>query len=549
VKRKLLALVMGLGLVATACGSDNKDDAQPAQGAQGAQAGTTTIPQVATLRFANTTAEKNITPWTQGSGYPGYYMMTLVYDTLAWLDPDGKPQPWLAREYSADPTGLRWTVRLHDGVTFHDGRPLTSADVRFTVEYLTKNPRPRWVLTNIERVETPDPLTAIFVLKEPKASFVLNPLADMPIIPEHVWSTIEKPLEQTTQLPIGSGPYKLVEYVENQVHRFQANTSYFRGRPIVNEIVMPYIATTQAAFTAVQSGQADAVSASLTPELKAQFNQGGLKTVGGSGYRGWYLYMNTGRAPFDKAEFRQAMAAAVNTDDIVATALLGAGATGSPGFVHRSAPWSNPATRDGRLDLNRARSLLDGLGYRDTNNDGIREMGTTRLEFDLIVRNNDPVAVRAAELISQSVAQAGVKLNVAALDQTTAGNRTWPDYNIGQFKGDYTIALFSWAAAVQQDPDFLRQLFHSNTTLGTLNRAGYQNPQYDALADQQTKAVDEASRNRILAQMQDILAKDMPAYPLFYPDDIFPYKVSAFDRWVYYKGVGILNKAPLLAPK
>jgi len=475
--------------------------------------------------------------------------MTLVYDTLAWLDPDGKPQPWLAREYSADSTGLRWTVRLHEGVTFHDGRPLTSADVKFTVEYLQANPRPRWVLSNIERVETPDATTAIFVLKEPKASFVLNPLADLPIIPQHIWSSITAPADQTTQLPIGSGPYKLVEYAENQVHRFEANPNYFKGRPIVNEIVMPYIATTQAAFTAVQSGQADAVSASLTPELKAQFNTGGLKTAGGSGFRGWYLYMNNGRAPFDKPEFRQAMAAAVNNDDIVATALLGSGATGSPGFVHRSAPWSNPATRDSRLDLNRSRSLLDGLGYRDTNNDGVREAGSTKLEFELIVRNNDPVAVRAAELISQSVKQVGVQLNVTALDQASAGGRTWPDFNVGAFRGDYSIALFSWAAAVQQDPDFLRSMFHSNTALGTLNRAGYKNTQFDDLADQQTKAVDEATRNRLLGQMQDILAKDMPAYALFYPDDIFPYQVSTFDRWVYYKGTGILNKAPFLAPK
>jgi peptide/nickel transport system substrate-binding protein len=176
-------------------------------------------------------------------------------------------------------------------------------------------------------------------------------------------------------------------------------------------------------------------------------------------------------------------------------------------------------------------------------------MGGAPLEFELLVRNNDPVAVRAAEILSQSVARVGVRLNVTALDQTTAGNRTWPDFNIGQFRGDYSIALFSWAAAVQQDPDFLRSLFHSNPSVGTLNRSGYRNPQYDQLADQQTTAPDEASRNRILAQMQEILARDMPAYPLFYPDDIFPYRESAFDRWTYYKGVGILNKASLLAPR
>ncbi len=545
-----LALVMA-AVVLAACDGDDEPRTQGGQGAT-----STTVPSVQTLRFAVSTQERNITPFTQGTGYPGYYMMTLMYDTLLWIDPQGVPQPWLAREFQASEGGRRWTLRLADGVTWHDGRPLTSADVKFSFEYIRTSQRPRWLpnLRPVTSIETPDASTVVLTLNEPKASFALNPLADLPIIPQHVWSGIERPLDVTAELPggglpIGSGPYRLVEYKDGQVWRFQANPNYFKGRPIVNEIVMPYIGDRQAAFTALQGGQVDVTAASLTPELKSQFNQGGLKTAGGPGLRGWYVYMNTGRAPFDRKEVRQAVALAIDNADIVRTVLLGAGATGGPGFVHRSVAWSNPARRDLRPDQARARTLLDNAGIRDSNNDGVREFNGQPFEVPFLLRNDDAVAVRAAELIAQSLGRVGIRLNVTAVDQAAAGNQIWPDYQIGQFKGDYTIGFHSWAASVQQDPEFLRTLFHSDVAVGSLNRAGYKNPQYDALADQQSRTTDTAERNRVLGQMQDILAEDLPAIAVYFPEDIFPYRAGAFDGWVYYPGTGILNKATLIAPR
>ncbi len=546
-----LALVMASAILA-ACADD--DDGAQQQTGQGATS--TTAPSVATLRFAVSTNERNLTPFTTSTGYPGFYMSTLMYDTLLWIDPQGVPQPWLAREFQPSDGGRKWTLRLVEGVTWHDGRPLTSADVKFSFEYIRTSQRPRWLpnLRPITSIETPDNLTVVLNLNEPRASFTINPLADLPIIPQHVWSTIDRPLDVVTELPggglpIGSGPYRLVEYRDGQVWRFQANANYFKGRPIVNEIVMPFIADRQAAFTALQGGQVDVTAASLTPELKPQFNQGGLKTAGGTGLRGWYVYMNTARAPFDRKEVRQAVAAAIDPADIVRTVVLGAGATGSPGFVHRSVAWSNPARRDFRTDQARARTLLDNAGLRDTNNDGVREFNGQPVELPFVFRNDDAVAVRAAELIAQAVSRVGIKLNATPVDQGTASNQIWPDYQIGQFKGDYTIGFHSWAASVQQDPENMRTLFHSDVAVGTLNRAAYKNPAYDALADQQSRTTDTAERNRILGQMQDILAEDLPAIAVYFPDDIFPYRSGTFDRWTYYPGTGILNKASLIAPK
>lgn len=504
------------------------------------------------LRFATSTGEQNLTPWTQGSGYPGYYMMTLIYDTLLWTDPDGEPQPWLAEEVTVNDDGTEWTVTLRDGVAFHDGEALTSEDVAFTIEYLKAHPRPRFTppLEPITEVDTPDERTVVLTLSEPRASFARNPLADLPIIPEHVWSGIDDPDAVTEDLPIGSGPYRLTEYTQEQVWRFEANPDYFLGAPTVAEIVMPFVADEQAALTALQAGEVDAVTATLTPELVEQFQAAdGIEVIQAPGFRGFYLYINTARPPFDQVEARQALVASVDLNEIVDTVLLGSGTVGSPGFVHREAPWANPDTVDQEQDVEAARTLLDDLGLEDADDDGIREGADGQpLAFEVIVDSDDAIAVRAVELIAEAAAEIGLELSPLALDPQSAGSRIWPDEAVGQFEGDYTLGNHSWAGVVQTDFSFLRSLFHSDPTIGTLNRSAYDNADYDALADEMVRAVDDAEREDLLFQLQEILATDLPALPLYFPDDNVPYRPATFDDWTYYPGAGILNKAAFVSP-
>lgn len=504
-------------------------------------------PLVKLLRFATHADDKNLTPWTQGTGYPGYYMMTLVYDTLFWPDPKNQPQPWLVKSYDLSADGRRWTLRLHDGVKWHDGRPLTSEDVKFTFDYLTRYPRPRFTPTfrAIEQITTPDPLTVVIHLKEADASFLWRPLADLPIVPKHVWEGIDKPLDQTTQLPIGSGPYRLVELQPGQSYRFVANPDYFKGRPIVEELVMPVIAQPATTYQALRAGEIDAMSLNLGPELVPEFERaGGVKVLRGPDFRGWYLYFNTQRPPFDRREVRQAVAATVDVAALTDTLLLGLGVPGAPGFVHPAVPWANPALKH-RRDVHRARTLLEGAGIKDLNGDGVRELPDGRpFEFELLVASNQPLAIRAAELISGWAAEAGIKLKPVALEG--ASNRIWPDEQWGQFKGDYFLGIHSWASSVHLDPNFLRDMFHSDPAIGGFNRAAYKNPTYDALALEQARTTDPERRRQLLFRLQELLAEDVPMLPLYYPDGLHAYRPAAFDRWVYYDGVGILNKATFL---
>lgn len=540
--------VVALGVLSlltlAACADDG---AEEGSATNAASATTTSLPQLDTLRFAVSNDEGNLSPFVYGTGYPGYYMMTLIFDTLLWPNPDNEPQPWLATDVERSDDFLTWTITLASGVSFHDGEPLTSADVKFTYEYFQQHNRGIFTsaVQPITSIETPDDQTIVLTLSSPAVGFEDQPLAYVPILPEHIWSTIDAPDDYTEEFMVGSGPYRMAEYVREEVYRFEAYPDYFRGAPIVDEIVMPIFAGPQAAFTALQAGEVDAVGPTLTPELKAQFNQGDLVTKGGPGFRGWYLYMNTGRAPFDQVEFRQAIAAAVDSDDIVDTLLLEEGITGSPGWVHASAPWSNPATLEHTTDLDRANSLLDGLGFADSDGDGVRENAAgDDLSFDFLVRGDDPIAPRAAELISEDLAAVGIDLNVAASE--SAGQRIWGDEPVGQFSGDYFIALHSWAGTVQLSPSWLVNMFHSDPTRGTLNRAAYENPAYDELAEMSAVTPDPDELEPILYEMQEILADDVPSLPIYFADEIYPYRPSVFDRWVHHTGYGILNKTAFL---
>lgn len=546
---RLVSLLAAVMLAVTACPDADEPETQPTPEPSPMQTEEAAPETVDSLQFAVTFQEQNLTPWTQSSGYPGYYMMTLIYDTLFWMNPDGEPEPWLLDDWEVSDDGLEWTLHLNEDVRWQDGEPLTSSDVRFTIEYLREHPRPRFTppLEAVEEIETPDEHTVVLRLSEVSASFVRQALADVPIIPEHIWSEIEDPNEVTTETMIGSGPYRLAEFEPEEVWRFEANEDYFRGEPLVGELVMPFIAEPNAAFLALGSGEVDAVSATLSPELEEQFEEmDEVEIAQGPGFRGWYIIMNTERAPFDDPEFRKALTLGVDVDDIVETAALGRATAGSPGFVHRDAPWANPDTRDHEQDVERSNEILDELGYDDSDDDGVREGPDGPLSYELIVRATEPQAVRTAELVSEFASEVGVELNVTALDPETAGDRTWPDTPVGQFQGDYHIGVHSWAGVIHSDPDFLVGMFHSDPSVGTFDRTAYSNEEYDQLAEEQSRTPDEEERRELLHEMQGILAEDVPAFALFYPDDMFAYRPQVWDGWVYYSGVGILNKAAFL---
>ena len=450
-------------------------------------AGLTPLASVAqapsTVRIAITQNDKNWTPYTYQTGDPGYNVLTLLYDTLLWHDKDNRVIPWLAKDYRVSPDGLTIDVTLRDNVKWSDGQPLTADDVKFTYDYILEfnhgrfTPEVKGVLDSTT-VTAPNKVT--FRLKTPSAPFPTAPLADVTIMPKHVWENIREayPSAKGEQgLAVGSGPYKMVEYSPDKQYRLVANPDYFMGKPPVDEIILQIIPDSTAQILALRAGEVDAVAANLAPELvKELASVPGLKVLTGPGYTSSALTFNTARAPFDQVKFRQAVANAIDVDGLVSQVLAGVGVAGSPGYVHPDNPFYKKGLRH-EFNLAKANATLDELGYRDRDADGTRKSADGKpLQFQILAASTNPIEVRTAEVIGTMLGKAGIKTSVTALTGAAKAART------GGFGGqtpdrDFDMQMTGLTAPAQDDPDRLRTALATWTPAApNLNSGKWSNP-------------------------------------------------------------------------
>ncbi len=233
------------------------------------------------LRVAINGFENNLTPFNVTFGaFPNTHdLVSLVYDSLFWSQVREDPEPWLAEEAEPNEDFTQWTVRLRDGVTWHDGKPFTAEDVKFTFDYYARQVgvAGRWGhhvydVPKYKASEVVDDRTVRISYEVPAPAFKIMPGADLPILPKHVWDGIADPKTQISGLPIGTGPFKLVEIVPDQLYRFEANEDYFKGSPTVKNLELPIVKDPSAAFAALRTGEVASVATAVPPQLLDQFS-------------------------------------------------------------------------------------------------------------------------------------------------------------------------------------------------------------------------------------------------------------------------------------
>jgi peptide/nickel transport system substrate-binding protein len=505
----------------------------------------TATPKPISLRMATSGDESTLTPYTYVTGYPGWNMLTLIYDTLFVMDADNLPKPWIAREDKVSADGKTHTLTLRNDVKWHDGKPLTSADVKFSYEFYKKNTHARWTsaVPDFTSIETPNETTVIITLKEPSAAFAIQTLADVPIIPKHIWESVTDPKKFVNN--IGSGPFKLAEYKADQFYRFVANDAYFAGKPAVDELVMPIIKEVSTTFAALKSGEIHATTRALTPEtIKEMQADANLKVQRGPVYATTLMLFNNDRAPWDKKEVRQAVALAIDQQKLVDTVLLGFGTVGNLGWIHPASPYHDPTIKN-EYNLTKAKALLDGLGYKDTDNDGIREAAGKKMEATLLVYSTAPTRVRSAELIAAALKEIGISVKVSAQERGAVDAKVWPGGDPSQPR-DYDLAMWGWSAPVQVNLFRMVTLVHSDPKIGTLNNVGYKSAQADKIGSELLATMDSEKQKTLARQLEAIVAQDVPFVVLYYEDGVYAYRPAVYDQWVFQKGQGIFHKLTFL---
>ncbi len=555
----LAVLPLAVALVLSACGGQQttspsaaasdepaaSGSAAPSEGGEGTGEGT-----AASVRAAITGDEGSLNPYTYVTGFPGWNLLMLQYDSLMQIDTEGLPQPWLASSVEASEDGLTYTLELAEGVTWHDGEEFTADDVVFTVDYFTNNPaasRFARDLNSVETAEATGDLSVEITLSAPNPSFPLRALADVPIIPEHIWADVTTPEEHQFDdaSNVGTGPYRITDYTANQSYTLEANPDYFRGAPAVDEVVLVQFADDAGALAAMNSGEVDVIFGQVAPEqIELLGAQEGVEILQGPEYTNQLINYDTQLAPFDDVAVRQAISLAVDRQDLVDTVFLGAATIGNAGWTHPDSPAFNPEVET-TYDVEAANTLLEDAGYTDSDGDGIREYDGQPMSFEMLTPSGDALRLRSAELVSTMLAEVGIEVTVSAVEQATWEEAVWPGFDVAQGR-NYQMAMWGWSAPTQADPGQTGALLHSDPALGSLNLTGYNNPEADELVDQLNSEGDEAARQDILNRLQVLIAEEQPFVTLLYPDGAYAFNSTVYGGWTFISGQGIVSKLSLL---
>lgn len=481
-------------------------------------------PRTKLVRLPLPRYDGTLTPYTFELGYP---LVTLVYDTLLWRNAEGVPRPWLAQSVTRSDGGRRVTIQLRRDVRWQDGRPLTAADVAFTFNLYRRRFHPRFTpqLADVTGVGAPTTRTVTMDLRRPSLGFEDQPLADLPILPRHLWEGLPQGSVPRGR-PMGSGPYRLTRANRRTGYSFVANRDYFRRRPAVDRVRVSIIRQEVRTYSALRRRRVDMLPVSL-PEIPAKRlgSAFGISILRGPSYSGTALLLNVRRPPFDDLEARRAVARSLDLDRILKS--VGPGASAERGYLHPDSPWAG-RSRLHRFDEDAARKAFRELDLR-----------TIRV----LAPNNDSVRLEAAQQAVLALRRAGARATLAEVSRASLGRAIGEDGS----GADFDAAIVTTPPLASNDPDFLQRVFGSGPDDAPLNYSGYRSQAFESLADRVAGARSRGARRRAVQEELALLARDLPAIPLFFSEGAFGYRPAIHDGWVFVKGAGILDKRSFLS--
>jgi len=434
-----------------------------------------------------------------------------IHSGLLTYDGDfSKPKPNLAESWEVAPDGKTITFHLRQGVTWHDGKPFTSEDVKFTIENVIKryHSRGRITFANLASVETPDANTAVFHLNQP-APYIMVALhsSETPIVPKHIYENGDILGNPANNAPIGTGPYKFKEWKRGAYVLLERNQNYFRkDEPLLEQIVFTNISDAGARSVALESGELDIGAPWPVPLADMQrFETVKNVSITTEGFTPFgpmsFFEFNLKQPMFQDPKVRKAIAHCIDRVRIVDTIYCGYGrpATGPINSKMPGGFYSDAVTQY-KYDLKAAERLLDEAGVK-------RGAGGIRFSFTLEPAPWAPHLPQMAEYVAQSLSRVGIKVEVRLQDAATWIKRAFTTRE---------AQAVVYATFNMMDPTLGVQRQYVTSTIGVIfgNGSGYSNPRIDELFAKAQTENDAAERVKIFAEIQKILTDDVPNIPL-----------------------------------
>ena len=423
----------------------------------------------------------------------------LLFDALLTRDEHLNVQPGLAEHWEI-PDPLTYVFHLHRGVTFHDGRPLTSRDVKWTFDSLlegkirsTKSAAYRFV----DHIDAPDDFTVVFHLKEPNATLLWN-LSEGAIGIVPCGS-----LDEITRKPIGTGPFKFVSAEQDKEVVVERNDSYWGTKARLARVRFTIVPDATTRALELRKGSADAAINALTSDtIVALEREPNLQIERAPGTVLSYLAFNLRDPALQDVRVRRAIAYAIDRGPLLEYIWLGFAQPALSVLPPQSWAYDrNVAAYPHNPE--KARQMLDAAGYRVR--DGVR--------FHLTMKTSTEESTRLlAAVLQQQLRDVGIALDIRTFEFATF----FADVTSGAFQ----LYSLRWIGG-NEDPDIFEYAFHSNRFPPKgANRGFYSNPRIDGLIDQARRETDQNVRKRLYAEVQEVLAQDVPYINLWYFDNV-----------------------------
>ncbi|RMF46595.1 MAG: peptide-binding protein [Deltaproteobacteria bacterium] len=457
----------------------------------------------------------------------------LVYNGLVRYDKNLVLEGELAESWDISPDNLTITFHLRKGVKWHDGAPFTSADVLFTYQLYIDPDTPTAyaeAYKQVRRAEAPDPYTFRVTYPKPYApalgSWGLN------ILPKHLLEGKDITKSPLSRSPIGTGPYRFVEWVPGEKVVLEANEDYFEGRPYLKRVVYRIVPDQSTQFMELQSGGLDLMdltpiqytTQTNTPAFARNFNKYRYLAFSYT-----YLGYNLERPLFQDKRVRQAISYAIDKKEIIDGVLLGLGqaATGP----YKPDTWVyNPKVKRYSHDPDKARKLLAEAGWTDSDGDGVLDRNGKPFRFTIVTNQGNDLRVKSAEIIQRRLKEVGIQVKIRVVE--------WATF-LKEFihAGNFDACILGWRGG--PEPDQYNIWHSSKTGPRQLNFIHYKNAEVDELLEKGRRTFVQAERKKIYDRFQEILAEEQP-YTFLYVGEALPAVAKRF-RGIEPAPAGILH--------
>ncbi|UWQ90476.1 ABC transporter substrate-binding protein [Rhodobacteraceae bacterium M382] len=446
---------------------------------------------------------RNLNPAVQSGTVTGFPGAQLFASPLRY-DDDWTPQPYLAESWSVSDDGLTVTLNLVKNAKFHDGHPITSSDVAFSVKVIQEKHPFKAMFAPVASVDTPDDHTAILNLDRPHPALMLAMSGQlMSIIPEHIYGDGQDPKSHPRNNAdvVGSGPFKLVEFKNGEhviLERF--DDFFIEGRPYLDKIVMRIITDPAARAIALENGELHFSGFESLPRIINRLKKVDGLNVTADGYGAIgpldWLAINTTKGPLADKRVRQAIAYAVDRNFIQKALMQGTASDALTG-IHPDSPFYEADVNPYDLDLDKANALLDEAGFAK---------GSDGMRFGLTIDFGWPDVKPQVEYTKAALKKVGI-------DVTVRASADFPAWAKRMGTMDFELSwdtVFNWGDPVI---GVHRTYLSSNIAKGVWsNTQGYSNASVDEILAAAAVETDSDKRKALYSQFQKIVNDEVPLY-------------------------------------